>query len=162
TVSSFVHRMGRINFDDLQSERRYQRWRAYGQSKLANLLFTFELQLRASVAGTNLGSMAAHPGYAATNLQFAGPKIAAERWSMVVANRVVAQSADMGALPTLYAGTVPNLPGGTFMGPGSWGGMRGYPRVSSASKHAYDTETAGRLWAVSEELTGVHYAFAAA
>lgn len=162
TLSSGAHRMGRINFDDLQGERHYQHWLAYGQSKLANLLFCFELQRRASAAGTNLASMAAHPGYAATNLQSAAPGIAVERWAMAVANRVIGQSADMGALPTLYAATDPDLPGGTFVGPGSWGGMRGYPHVTSAGARAYDTEAAGRLWAVSEELTGVHYQFRAA
>jgi NAD(P)-dependent dehydrogenase (short-subunit alcohol dehydrogenase family) len=160
TLSSAAHGIGRINFDDLQGERRYHRWRAYGQSKLANLLFCFELQHRASAGGTDLESMAAHPGYAATNLQTAGPEVAAERWGMAVANRVIAQSADMGALPTLYAATVPDLPGGTFVGPGAWRGMRGYPRVTSAGAHAYDTGTAIRLWDVSEELTGVHYEFA--
>ncbi|MDQ6777488.1 MAG: oxidoreductase [Actinomycetota bacterium] len=160
TLSSAVHGIGRIDFDDLQSERRYQRWRAYGQSKLANLLFTFELQHRASAAETDLESMAAHPGYAATNLQTAGPEVAVERWGMALANRVIAQNADMGALPTLYAATVPDLPGGTFVGPGAWRGMRGYPRVTTAGAHAYDTGTAIRLWQVSEELTGVHYDFA--
>jgi NAD(P)-dependent dehydrogenase (short-subunit alcohol dehydrogenase family) len=162
TVTSFAHRVGRINFDNLQGERHYQHWLAYGQSKLANLLFAFELQRRASAAETNLKSTAAHPGYAATNLQFAGPGIAVERWGMAVANRVIAQSADMGALPALYAATVPDLPGATFVGPGSWAGMRGYPRVTSGAARAYDTEASGRLWAVSEELTGVHYEFGAA
>jgi len=162
TLSSAAHMMGKINFDDLQGERRYQHWLAYGQSKLANLLFCFELQRRAVAAGTNLESMAAHPGYAATNLQSAGPGIAAERWAMAVANRVVAQSADMGALPTLYAATVPDLPGGTFVGPDSWAGMRGHPHVVSAGKRAYDSGAARRLWVVSEQLTGVDYEFGAA
>ncbi|HWF75508.1 MAG TPA: oxidoreductase [Solirubrobacteraceae bacterium] len=162
TMTSAAHRIGRINFDDLQSERRYRRWLAYGQSKLANLLFAFELQRRASAAGTNLLSMAAHPGYAATNLQTAGPEVAYERWSMAVANRVVAQSADMGALPALYAATAPDLPGGTFVGPDAWGGMRGHPQTTTAKATAYDTAVAGRLWDVSEELTGVHYEFGAA
>jgi NAD(P)-dependent dehydrogenase (short-subunit alcohol dehydrogenase family) len=161
TLSSAAHKMGKINFDDLQGERRYQHWLAYGQSKLANLLFAFELQRRASAAGTNLESLAAHPGYAATNLQSAAPGIAVERWVMALANRTVAQSAEMGALPTLYAATVPDLPGGTFVGPGAWGGVRGYPRIVSASERAYDTETASRLWTVSEELTGVQYEFGA-
>jgi NAD(P)-dependent dehydrogenase (short-subunit alcohol dehydrogenase family) len=159
TLSSAAHRIGRINFDDLQSERRYHRWLAYGQSKLADLLFAFELQRRAGAAGANLESMAAHPGYAATNLQTAGPQVTAERWGMTVANRVIAQSADMGALPTLYAATAPGLPGGTFVGPDAWGGMRGHPRTVTASARAYDTESARRLWAVSEELTGEHYDF---
>jgi NAD(P)-dependent dehydrogenase (short-subunit alcohol dehydrogenase family) len=158
TESSGAHLMGRINFDDLQGERRYQHWLAYGQSKLANLLFAFELQRRAG--GAALKSMAAHPGYAATNLQTAAPGVAVERWAMIIANRVIAQSAEMGALPTLYAATVPDLPGGTFVGPDR--GMRGHPRVVSAGRRAYDVEVAGRLWAVSEELTGVHYEFAPA
>ena len=162
TLSSGAHRRGRINFDDLQGERRYQHWLAYGQSKLANLLFCFELQRRASAAGTSLESLAAHPGYAATNLQFAGPGIAAERWMMWVANRVIAQSADMGALPTLYAATVPDLPGGTFVGPDSWGDMRGHPHIVTASGRAYDNEAAARLWEISDQLTGVHYEFGAA
>ena len=162
TLSSGAHRMGRINFDDLQGERRYQHWLAYGQSKLANLLFCFELQRRASAACTSLESLAAHPGYAATNLQFAGPGIAAERWMMWVANRVIAQSADMGALPTLYAATVPDLPGGTFVGPDSWGDMRGHPHIVTASGRAYDNEAAARLWEISDQLTGVHYEFGAA
>jgi len=162
TLSSGAHRMGRINFDDLQGERRYQHWLAYGQSKLANLLFCYELQRRASAAGTSLESLAAHPGYAATNLQFAGPGIAAERWMMWVANRVIAQSADMGALPTLYAATVPDLPGGTFVGPDSWGDMRGHPHIVTASGRAYDNEAAARLWEISDQLTGVHYEFGAA
>ncbi|HWF35119.1 MAG TPA: oxidoreductase [Solirubrobacteraceae bacterium] len=161
TLSSMVHRIGRINFADLQGERRYHRWIAYGQSKLANLLFAFELQRRAGGAGTNLQSLAAHPGYAATNLQSAGPEVAAERWGMALANRVIAQSADMGALPTLYAATVPDLPGGTFVGPGGPGEMRGAPRPVTAKARAYDTEAARRLWDVSEELTGVRYEFGA-
>jgi NAD(P)-dependent dehydrogenase (short-subunit alcohol dehydrogenase family) len=162
TLSSGVHRMARISFGNLQGERHYQRWLAYGQSKLANLLFCFELQRRASAAGTSLESLAAHPGYAATNLQFAGPGIAAERWMMWVANRVIAQSADMGALPTLYAATVPDLPGGTFVGPDSWGDMRGHPHIVTASGRAYDNEAAARLWEISDQLTGVHYEFGAA
>jgi NAD(P)-dependent dehydrogenase (short-subunit alcohol dehydrogenase family) len=154
--------MGRISFGNLQGERRYQHWVAYSQSKLANAIFAFELQRRASAAATSLESMAAHPGYAATNLQFAAPGVAVERFALAVANRVIAQNADMGALPTLYAATVPDLPGGTFVGPDAWGGMRGYPRVISAAARAYDTEAAGRLWSVSEELTGVRYDFGAA
>jgi len=162
TLSSAAHRMGKVSFDNLQGERRYQHWLAYAQSKLANLLFCFELQRRASAAGTNLESLAAHPGYAATNLQSAGPAIAVERWAMAIANRVIAQSADRGALPTLYAATAPDLPGGTFVGPDSLGEMRGHPQVVSAGGRAYDAETARRLWAISEELTGVRYEFGAA
>ncbi len=118
TVSSTLHRRGKMNFDDLQGERKYSPWGAYGQSKLANLMFCFELQRRAVEAGTALLSMAAHPGYAATNLQFAATDRFYEKAFGWIGNRVFAQSADMGALPTLYAATVADLPGGTYVGPG--------------------------------------------
>jgi len=159
TVSSALHRAGTINFDDLQGERSYNRWKAYGQSKLANLMFCFELQRRAVEASTTLESMAAHPGYAATNLQFAGPARFYERALGALGNRVFAQSAEMGALPTLYAATFPGLPGGTFVGPDGRNEQRGYPRVLSAAGKAYDEDAWRRLWQVSEELTGVHYEF---
>ena len=159
TVSSTGHRFGTIDFDDLNWERkRYKRWRAYGQSKLANLLFAFELQRRAIAAGWNLLSVAAHPGYAATNLQNAGPAGRVERMTMVVGNRLVAQSAEMGALPTLYA-AVADLPGGSFVGPNGFMGLRGHPHLVTAIARAYDEDTARRLWSVSQELTGIHYEF---
>ena len=162
TLSSGVHRMGTINFDDLQRERRYNNWLAYGQSKLANLIFSFELQRRASAAGTNLLSLAAHPGYSATNLQFAGPAAFYEKAFMAVANKVYAQSADMGALPTLYAATMPDIPGGSFIGPDGFMEGRGHPKIVTGAGKAYDEDTGRRLWEASEELTGVHYEFAAA
>src|SRR5579875_2894523 len=158
TESSGAHRLGRINFGDLQGERRYIRWLAYGQSKLANLMFAFELQRRATEAGTNLKSLAAHPGYARTNLQFAAPP-PHERVLMAVTNQLVAQSAEMGALPTLYAATVRDLPGGTFIGPDGFMEQRGYPQVVTAAGRAYDEDAWRRLWEVSEELTGVRYEF---
>ena len=133
TVSSTLHRTGTINFDDLQGERKYSRWGAYGQSKLANLMFCFELQRRAVEAGSALLSMAAHPGYAATNLQAAGTDRFYERWYMAIGNKLFAQSAEMGALPTLYAATVPDLPGGTYVGPGGRSEQRGYPKVVGAA-----------------------------
>jgi NAD(P)-dependent dehydrogenase (short-subunit alcohol dehydrogenase family) len=159
TVSSALHRTGTINFDDLQGERKYKRWGAYGQSKLANLMFCFELQRRSVEAGSALLSMAAHPGYAATNLQAAGTDRFYERWYMAIGNMLFAQSAEMGALPTLYAATVPDLPGGTFVGPGGRGEQRGYPKVVGAAAKAYDEQNWRRLWEVSERLTGVHYEF---
>ena len=162
TVSSTLHRRGKMNFDDLQGERKYSPWGAYGQSKLANLMFCFELQRRATEAGTALLSMAAHPGYAATNLQFAATDRFYEKAFGWIGNRVFAQSADMGALPTLYAATVADLPGGTYVGPGGRSEQRGYPRVVTAAGKAYDEAAWRRLWEVSEELTGVHYDFAAA
>jgi len=157
TVSSLVHRIGTIRFDDLQWERGYNNWRAYGQSKLANLMFCFELQRRATEAGTQLRSLAAHPGYAATNLQFAGPSRFYERGIMAIGNKLFAQSAEMGALPTLYAATAPGLPGGSFIGPDGFMEQRGHPRIVTAAGRAYDQDAWRRLWEASEELTGVHY-----
>ena len=162
TVSSFLHRRGTINFDDLQGERKYDRWGAYSQSKLANLMFCFELQRRATEAGSALVSLAAHPGYAATNLQYAATDRFYEKAFGWIGNRLLAQSAEMGALPTLYAATVPDLPGGTFIGPGGRKHQRGYPTVVTAASQAYDEGAWRRLWEVSEELTTVHYAFAGA
>ncbi len=158
TLSSGAHRMGKIDFDDLQGERRYFRWTAYGQSKLANLLFMRELDRRARAAGLPLTSVAAHPGYSATNLQSAAPP-AIDRAVMAVLNRVVAQDAEHGALPTLYAATVRGLPGGIYIGPDGPGEMRGAPALVGMSGRASDPETARRLWDVSERLTGVTYAF---
>ena len=162
TVSSHLHRRGTMRFDDLQGERKYDRWGAYGQSKLANLMFCFELQRRAIEAGSSLLSLAAHPGYASTNLQFAASDRFYEKAIGWVGNRVLAQSADMGALPTLYAATVADLPGGTFVGPGGRAQQRGYPIVVTAASKAYEEDDWRRLWEVSEQLTGVHFDFTAA
>lgn len=159
TLSSLAHRIGKMNFDDLQGDRHYNNWRAYGQSKLSNLLFTFELQRRATAAGAALKSLAAHPGYAATNLQTAGPGHWYEKAIGSLGNRLIAQSADMGALPTLYAATVPELPGGTFVGPDGFAEQRGHPHVVTASGRAYAEEDWQRLWEISEDLTGVEYDF---
>ena len=161
TMSSEAHWIGKMRFDDLQFERGYNNWRAYGQSKLANLMFCFELARRATEADTALVSVAAHPGYAATNLQFAGPAHWYERAFMTVANKVIAQSADMGALPALYAATVPDLPSGSFVGPDGLLGGRGHPHVVSAAAKAYDADAWNRLWELSEQLTGVTYEFTA-
>jgi NAD(P)-dependent dehydrogenase (short-subunit alcohol dehydrogenase family) len=162
TLSSLAHRMGKIRFDDLQFEHGYNNWRAYGQSKLADLMFSFELARRATEAGTALTSVAAHPGYAATNLQFAGPAKVHERAAMAIANKVIAQSADMGALPSLYAATVPDLPSGSFVGPDGFMEGRGHPHVVSGAARAYDREAWTKLWELSAQLTGVSYEFAAA
>lgn len=156
TVSSGAHRMGQIDFDDLQSERRYRRWRAYGQSKLANLLVAFELDRRLRAAGSAIRSVAAHPGYAATNLQSAAPPFL-DRLVMVVTNRVLAQSAEMGALPQLYAATHPGIEGGTYIGLDGIAEQRGHPKPVHASRAARDEEAARRLWEVSEQLTGVPF-----
>jgi NAD(P)-dependent dehydrogenase (short-subunit alcohol dehydrogenase family) len=156
TISSQAHRTGRINFGDLQSERRYQRWMAYGQSKLANLLFMMELQRRLAAAGSPLRSVAAHPGYSATNLQFHTQSF--QDQIMGVFNHVIAQSAAMGALPTLYAATA-DVPGGAYAGPDGLFEQRGHPKLVDMSGAAKDPDTARRLWEVSEELTGVRYDF---
>jgi NAD(P)-dependent dehydrogenase (short-subunit alcohol dehydrogenase family) len=156
TVSSTGHRVGRIDFDDLNWERRpYRAWRAYGQSKLANLLFTAELQRRLTEVGSPVLATAAHPGYAATNLQFHS----GNRWMdmiNVAGNRLLAQDADGGALPTLYA-AVADVPGNSFAGPGGFMEQRGAPKLVSRSKAAQDAEVARRLWDVSEQLTGVSF-----
>jgi NAD(P)-dependent dehydrogenase (short-subunit alcohol dehydrogenase family) len=159
TISSTAHKMGKIKFDDLQRERSYNRWPAYGQSKLANLLFALELDRRLKAAGSDVLSVAAHPGYSATNLQFAVTPSRIERLGSAVLNRVYAQSAEQGALPTLYAATA-EIAGGSFVGPDGFQEMRGKPKVVTPTRAARDPETARRLWDVSEELTGVTFAFA--
>jgi NAD(P)-dependent dehydrogenase (short-subunit alcohol dehydrogenase family) len=158
TVSSTAHKFGKIDFEDLQRERSYRRWFAYGQSKLANLLFMLELDRRLRVAGSELLSVAAHPGYAATNLQFAATPSRLERIGSVVLNHVVAQDALHGALPTLYAATA-DIPGGSFVGPDGFQEMRGHPTLVTPTRAAQDPETARRLWEVSEQLTGVSFSF---
>ncbi len=160
-VSSTAHRLHRINLDDLNGERHYQRWLAYSQSKLANLVFTFELQRRAAAAGLDLRAVAAHPGYAATNLQTAGKSSLLDRLYAPIGNRLVAQSADRGAWPSLYAATMPDVPGGAFIGPDGIGEFRGHPHYVAARGAAHDPDTGRRLWDLSEQLTGVHYDFAA-
>ncbi len=161
TVSSTGHRMGRIDFEDLNWERkRYRAWRAYGQSKLANLLFTAELQRRLTEAGSSVLAMAAHPGYAATNLQFHSGKRLQDMFS-VVSNRLLGQSEGGGALPTLYAATT-DIPGNSFAGPGGFMEQRGPAKLVGRSSAAQDMDVAGRLWEVSEELTGVRFPLGAA
>jgi NAD(P)-dependent dehydrogenase (short-subunit alcohol dehydrogenase family) len=157
TVSSLMHRIGTIRFDDLQGERRYNNWLAYGQSKLANLYFCFELQRLATLAASALKSVAAHPGYAATNLQTSGPARWYERTIGTTLGRVIGQSAQMGALSTLYAATVPELAGGALVGPDGALELRGHPKIVAAARKAYDEDGWRRLWAVSEQLTSVHY-----
>jgi NAD(P)-dependent dehydrogenase (short-subunit alcohol dehydrogenase family) len=157
TVSSFAHRTGRIGLDDLNFERRrYGRWTAYGQSKLANLLFTLELQRRLAEAGSDVRALAAHPGYAATDLQ-SHTGSGAQHAVLWLGNMLVAQSAKMGALPILFAATQ-DLPGATYVGPGGPQELRGYPALASRSRAALDAGTARRLWELSETLTGVPFA----
>lgn len=160
TMSSGIHERGRIDFDDLQSERDYDKWDAYAQSKLANLLFAYELDRRLDAAGADVLSVGAHPGYAATNLQQRGPEMEGStlrKVGMRLANAIVAQDADQGALPFLYAATMPDVAGGEYYGPGGFMNMRGAPERQRSSRRSYDEGTAYRLWTVSEELTGVEY-----
>lgn len=161
TVSSTAHRMGTMDLDDLNYEdRKYSAWRAYGQSKLANLLFADELGRRAQEAGWPLVSVAAHPGFSATNLQYAGPAYA-QNWVGKQATRgmnaVMAQSADSGARPQVYAATMPDVHSGDFYGPKDFFQTRGAPTRVSSSGAAQDAATAAALWDLSEDLTGVTY-----
>ncbi|HEU5149634.1 MAG TPA: oxidoreductase [Iamia sp.] len=160
TTSSSAHTPGRMRWDDLQGERRYQRWLAYAQSKLANLLFAYELDRRARAAKTALASVAAHPGYASTHLQAAGPEMSGSKVGvrvMDIANRIAAQPAADGALPQLYAASMADVRGGEYFGPTRLFGMRGAPIRVESTKRSHSREDAARLWEVSEELTGVTY-----
>lgn len=160
TVSSAAHKMGRMHFDDLQLSQGYGEWKAYGQSKLANLLFAFELDRRLRSADRPVKSLAAHPGYSDTNLQSVGPKKSGNRLMgaiMKLGNSVMAQDADRGALPSLRAATDPSADGGQYYGPGGLFEVAGPPVVVEANDHAKDAGDATRLWEISEELTGVRY-----
>jgi NAD(P)-dependent dehydrogenase (short-subunit alcohol dehydrogenase family) len=161
TVSSGAHRGSRgLPFDDLQSARRYHRWAVYSHTKLANLLFMFELGRRAAAAGLSLTSVAAHPGTAITNLQAVGPRMDSSRLKeglIVGATRVLGQSDAQGALPSLYAATMPDLESGAYVGPDRLFETRGHPKVVSTSGAARDEAAAARLWELAELLTGVSY-----
>ncbi len=163
TVSSGAHRMGRMDLDDLNYEhRKYSAWQAYGQSKLANLLFMAELDRRSRAADWHLRSVAAHPGFAATNLQFAGPKIAHNpvgRQLTKLMNAVAGQSAQSGARPQLYAATMDDVRGGEYFGPSGPFESRGAATRVGRSSQAQDARTAAMLWDLSEDLTGVRYDF---
>ena len=151
---------GVIAFDNLDGAQRYQRWTAYSQSKLANLLFAYELQRRFAAAGVDAISVGCHPGWAATNLQGAGPRMANARLRaalFALGNRLLAQSAEMGALPTLYAATAAGVNGCDYIGPASRMGIRGYPGKVRSNPRSYDETLARRLWEVSESLTSVRF-----
>ncbi len=162
TVASQAHRyVRRVPLKDPRVQpRRYQKWIAYGQSKLANLLFAFELERRARKAGVPVASMAAHPGYAATNLMDTGLNMQgtkADGAIIVGASRVLGQQAAVGAMPQLMAATMPLLPGGAYIGPKGFAEMRGFPKVVRASRAARDQRMAAALWEVSEQATGVTF-----
>ena len=153
TVSSVGHRFARrIRFDDLQWEREYSRVGAYGQSKLANLMFTYELQRR--LTGTSTIAAAAHPGGSRTELTRNLPPLVGAVTKLV---EPLFQDADMGALPTLRAATDPDVLGGQYFGPDGFGEQRGYPKVVASSRASHDADAQRRLWTVSEELTGVTF-----
>ncbi|HYH62777.1 MAG TPA: oxidoreductase [Solirubrobacterales bacterium] len=162
TVSSMAHRTGSMDWDDLQGERDYNRWRRYGQSKLSNLLFANELARRSTARGWGIVSTAAHPGYAATHLQTSGPGLGGGLVSLlnVAAMKVtnlIAQSDEKGALPSLYAATAPGVASGAYVGPSGPGEARGHPTLVGSTKAARSEADAKRLWEISEDLTGVSY-----
>ncbi|MEV6164011.1 oxidoreductase [Streptomyces sp. NPDC052052] len=160
SVSSIVHALSDIDIGDLNSERKYRRWVAYARSKTANLLFVHELARRLSAAGSDVVAAAAHPGYAATNLQAAGARMENRRMAervFGIGNRIAAQPASSGALPTLYAATAPGVRPDSFTGPGLLG-WRGAPAPSWRAAWTRDDVSSERLWVASEQLTGVAYA----
>ncbi|SBS78389.1 Retinol dehydrogenase 12 [uncultured Mycobacterium sp.] len=156
TISSLGHRLlADIHFDDLQWERRYSRIAAYGQSKLANLLFTYELQRRLEQAKADTIAVAAHPGGSYTELARNIPTILHPAYRII--GPMVFQSAAMGALPTLRAATDPDVRGGQYFGPDGFGEQRGNPKLVHSSSQSHDPDVQQRLWSVSEELTGVSF-----
>jgi len=163
TVSSHGHRQGNLHFDNLQFEHGgFQRARAYGNSKLANLLFTYELDRRLRAAGARTNAVAVHPGWTRTALLAGGPTVGASRFmarGSRLLGRIGGQSAAHGALPTLYAATADDVRGGEYFGPGAPGQMFGPPKAVSSNRRSRDLADAQRLWDVSEELTGVTYQF---
>jgi len=158
TVSSTAHRLGRatIHFDDLQSEKKYSRVGAYGQSKLANLLFAYELQRRLAGKGSTI-SVAAHPGGASTELARNSNPIVKALFDRLIVP-LFAQDAAQGALPSLRAATDPQVTGGQYYGPDGISGLRGYPKIVESSAQSYDPEMQRRLWNISEKLSGITYA----
>jgi len=159
TVSSGMHHIGRIDFDNLQWERRYSPAIAYGASKLANLMFALELQRRSDAAGWGLTSLAAHPGYARTELIANGPGL--NNWTSVLGRTLIepwaSQSPADGALPQLFAATSPDAVGGGYYGPSRLMEMVGPPAPARVAQRARDRAVARRLWEVSEQLTGVAF-----
>ena len=155
TVSSIVHRRGSIDFDDLMLENGYNRTAAYARSKLANLLFAYELNRRLTGTGLPIISLAAHPGYSSTSLTRNLPPLL--RAGSRIAEPVIAQSPAMGALPLLRAATDPRAAGGQFYGPANPLQTKGHPKLVRSSARSYDQELARRLWETSEKLTGVSF-----
>ena len=158
TVASLAHRNGKIEFDNLQSERRYKPWDAYGATKLANILFANELNRRAVAAHSKLASMPVHPGISVTSIFANGPGTGdLKALAVKILAPFITQPDTAGALPTLYAATSPKAKGGEFIGPDGFGELKGSPVVVKARPKALDEAVGKRLWTVSEELTGVMY-----
>lgn len=160
-VSSGAHKIGKMRFHDPHWQRGYAKWPAYGMSKLANLLFTYELARRIRIAGLPVRSVAAHPGYAATNLQLRGPEMARSKLGVALyrgLNAAFGQSAAAGALPQIYAAVSSDVESGDYIGPGRAFETRGHPKKVRSSARAQDTDAMKELWALSEELTGVRFA----
>jgi NAD(P)-dependent dehydrogenase (short-subunit alcohol dehydrogenase family) len=161
SLASQAHRIGKMHWDDLDGAKSYHPWLAYGQSKLSNLLFAFELARRLSELRHDVRSVACHPGYAATNLQFVGPEQFGSKFNhfiMKLGNQLIAQSAEDGALPTLYACASPDAQSGDYIGPSGFMGRAGEPEKQRAKHAAYDPQAMLKLWQVSVERTGVDYA----
>jgi NAD(P)-dependent dehydrogenase (short-subunit alcohol dehydrogenase family) len=156
TLSSLEHKSGHIHFDDLQLVHGYAPRKAYQQSKLANAIFGLELDRRLRAAGSPVVSVLAHPGYSATNLQSTGPTGLMKAF-LAVGNRVLAQNAEQGALPTLYAATAQDVEGGEYYGPNGFQEMRGRPTKVNVIAEGTDPANGRKLWEVSEKLTGVKY-----
>jgi NAD(P)-dependent dehydrogenase (short-subunit alcohol dehydrogenase family) len=158
TVASLAHRNGKIDFDNLQSEKKYVPWEAYGASKLANILFAKELQRRATAAGTKLVSLPVHPGVSVTNIFENGPGSGGLKAMILkMLSPVLMQPDTAGALPTLYAATSPDAKGGEYIGPDGLMEMKGAPVVVQPKPQGLDEAVGKKLWTVSEELTGVVY-----
>jgi NAD(P)-dependent dehydrogenase (short-subunit alcohol dehydrogenase family) len=159
-VSSAAHNLGEIRFEDINWQNGYNKWKAYGMSKLANIHFTFELADRVTAKGLDMLVTVAHPGYADSKLIEKGPEMNGRNFLVKAgrfANRIVAQSTEMGALPTLYAATSPEAVHRAFYGPDGFGGMRGYPVRTYPNKKKINKEVHQKLWKLSEKMTGVSF-----
>ena len=157
TVSSSAHNFGKIRFGDIHWEQKYSKWGAYGMSKLANLLFIKELSRRLEERKSGILALAAHPGYADTSLTYSSMLQAGSKWkarAFSLVNRIVAQSGEMGALPTLYAATAPEAGQGEFMGPSGFLRLWGWPTVEKPNPNGVNDIVARELWILSEQLTG--------
>jgi len=159
-VSSLAHHFGKIRFEDIHWEKSYKKWGAYGMSKLANLLFVRELTNKLAESGDKVTVAAAHPGYADTELQAKGSRMKGNQlgaFSMNLLNKLVAQSGEKGALPSLYAATAKDVEQGAYFGPGGLMKLHGWPVPDSPNKKLVNNEVAGKLWNVSEALTSVEF-----